>query len=81
MPAPLQVKLLQVPQDRAFTRLGSTRTVNLDFRLIAATNRDLRSMVGLHDLTSERRRTGCLCLSRCTGWESRTDPDRFWQRG
>ncbi|GLQ50047.1 RNA polymerase subunit sigma-54 [Dyella flava] len=45
MPAPLQVKLLQVIQDRTFTRLGSTRTVKVDLRLIAATNRDLRSMV------------------------------------
>jgi PAS domain S-box-containing protein len=45
MPAPLQVKLLQVLEDRTITRLGSTRTVKVDLRLIAATNRDLKSMV------------------------------------
>jgi transcriptional regulator with GAF, ATPase, and Fis domain len=41
----LQVKLLRVIQDRSFERLGGTRTLKADVRLIAATNRDLRRKV------------------------------------
>jgi two-component system NtrC family response regulator len=46
LPRQTQVKLLRVLQEQAFQRLGGTRTIEVDVRVVAATNRDLEAMVG-----------------------------------
>lgn len=45
MSLPLQAKLLRVLQDREFQRVGGTRNVSVNIRIIAATNKDLRQAV------------------------------------
>jgi two-component system response regulator AtoC len=45
MKAALQAKLLHVLQDGQFTKLGSNKSINVDVRVVAATNRDLETMM------------------------------------
>ncbi len=53
IPLELQVKLLRVLQEQEFERLGSSRTVRVDVRLIAATNRDLAQMMEDREFRSD----------------------------
>ena len=45
MPMALQMKMLRVLQEREFERIGDTRTIKVDVRIVAATNADLTKMV------------------------------------
>jgi PAS domain S-box-containing protein len=53
IPQSLQPKLLRVLQDQEFERLGGTQTLKVNFRLLAATNRDLLQSVKAHEFRSD----------------------------
>jgi formate hydrogenlyase transcriptional activator len=53
IPPELQPKLLRALQEREFERLGNSRTMKVDLRLVAATNRDLEKMVANHEFRSD----------------------------
>lgn len=47
MPLPMQVKMLRVLQERSFERVGGSKTIKIDVRIVAATHRNLEEMVAL----------------------------------
>jgi formate hydrogenlyase transcriptional activator len=53
IPLELQPKLLRVLQEREFERLGSTRTIRVDVRVVAATSRELAQMVADRQFRSD----------------------------
>jgi len=53
MSAPAQAKFLRVLQEREFQRLGGTRTLRADVRVVAATNRDLRKAIERGDFRED----------------------------
>ena len=53
IPLELQSKLLRILQEQEFERLGSARTIRANFRLVAATNRDLPQMVEKGEFRSD----------------------------
>jgi DNA-binding NtrC family response regulator len=53
LPRAMQAKLLRVLQEQAFERLGGTRSIRVDVRVLAATNRDLEGMVRQGELRED----------------------------
>ncbi len=65
MPLPMQVKLLHVIQERRIMRVGGTKPIDLDIRIIAATNKDLKHEVELGSFREDlyfRLNVVSLCL-------------------
>ena len=53
MPLHLQTKLLRVLQEQEFERVGGNRTIQVDVRIVAATNRDLKAMVEKNEFRAD----------------------------
>ena len=53
MSPPFQAKLLRVLQEREFERVGGTRTLKVDVRLVCATNRNLEEAVAKGDFRAD----------------------------
>ncbi|MHB8068867.1 MAG: sigma-54-dependent Fis family transcriptional regulator [Desulfobaccales bacterium] len=53
LPMPLQAKLLHVLQDRRFERVGDSRSIDVNFRVIAASNNDLQAAIRVKNFRSD----------------------------
>jgi len=53
MPLPLQAKILKVLEEQSFTRLGGTNLINIDVRIIAATNKNLKAEMEAGDFRED----------------------------
>lgn len=53
MPQPMQVKLLRVLQERTFERVGGTKSIKTNVRVVAATHQDLESMIETNDFRED----------------------------
>ncbi len=53
LPLSLQPKILRLVQEKQFDRVGGTETRRVDLRLVTATNRDLKAMVGLREFRED----------------------------
>ncbi|MDY0306148.1 MAG: sigma 54-interacting transcriptional regulator [Desulfovibrionaceae bacterium] len=53
LPMPLQAKLLHVLQDQTFERVGDSRSIRVNFRVIAATNKNLEDCIREHTFRSD----------------------------
>ena len=53
LPLALQAKLLRVLQERTLVRLGGERTISLDLRVVAATNKNLRESIALREFRED----------------------------
>lgn len=53
LPSSTQVKLLRVIQERQFERLGGTKTISIDVRIVAATNRNLEELIQMNEFRED----------------------------
>jgi hypothetical protein len=72
------VKLLRVLQEQAFERLGGTRTLRVDVRVLAATNRDLEEMVRAATSAKTSTTASTSSPSSCRRCASAARTSRCW---